>query len=332
MRETPRGLAPAGPQRVIEHLTSVSRSTAEIVPVALTTAEGVPVEPVDSSDAGPQLWLSIAAAIDRQLDDLDAVIVLHGTDTLAYSAAATAFLLHGLDAPVVFTCSQRPLDFPGSDAVQNLADALALSLFAAVRERHDEVLVVAGGQVLRGTRVTKVEIDDPVLFASPNQAPVGWVAPRGVVLDAGRERAAGPRRAGTSVERRVALVHFFPGISGVAVERQLTDVRGAVLVTFGAGNVPTDPQVLGALRRAADAGTALLSTSQVARGSVDHHRYAAGAVLADIGVVGGGDMTLEAALTKMAVVLGEHDGVAAARLLASDLRGEMTAASSDPQW
>jgi L-asparaginase len=173
MRVDEGPLAPGAPGPLVDHLTEVGRAAGVAIDILeLAGPDGVPLGPTDSSDAGPDTWVAIAHTIVTHRDAVDAFVVLHGTDTLAYSASATSFLLEDLDRPVVFTGSQHPLAEPGSDAPRNVADAVAVAVVGArADDRLAEVVVVFGGHVLRGNRVVKTSLASSLAFTSPNHTP-----------------------------------------------------------------------------------------------------------------------------------------------------------------
>lgn len=293
-------------------------------------------ELLDSSDVLPSDWQRIADRVAAAFAGgagrpaADGVVVLHGTDTMAYSASALAFLLAGLPGPVVLTGSQLPLVEVRSDGRENLITSLLL----AATPGWAEVAVYLGGGLLRGCRTTKVSTHGFDAFASPNLPPLAEV---GVDVVWRRELvrppAKGPLRVGRLADVAVVALRLFPGITADTLRNVLRDpVRGLVLETFGSGNAPTrDPELLAALRSATDRGVVVVNVSQCLRGSVRMDTYAAGRTLAGAGVVAGGDLTAEAALTKLIVLLSEgRPPAAVAAAMASDLAGELTAPGTAP--
>lgn len=297
---------------------------------------------LDSSDMRPSDWQAIAdrvaVAFGGSADPsgtgassidgapvapaYDGVVVLHGTDTMAYSASALSFLLHGLPGPVVLTGSQLPLVEVRSDGRENLITSLML----AAEPGWNEVGVVLGGALLRGNRTTKVSTDGFDAFASPNLPPLAEV---GVELSWRRELLLPPSQGPLTVHRLrdvdVVALRLFPGITGETLRNVLRDpVRGLVLETYGSGNAPSrDPALRAALSEAVQRGVVVVAVSQCLRGGVRMGAYAAGRWLSEVGVVSGGDMTAEAALAKLLVLLSSDMPAAeVATAMAADLCGE----------
>ena len=290
--------------------------------------------PIDSSDITPDDWLELADLITRHYDTYDGFVVLHGTDTMAYSASALSFLLEGLAKPVIFTGAQVPVGRARTDARENLLSALEI---AALRTPAGQPLVTEVSlffhrQLLRGNRSKKVESNFFDAFKSENY-PV--LIRAGVALEINSDALApaptGPFRAHTALDARVAVVKLFPGISEAVLRAvlDLPDLRGVVLETYGSGNAPSVPWFLQALRRTVARGVLVLNVSQCDEGHVDQTRYATGIGLAEVGVLGGEDITTEAAVAKLMFVLGQcpTDSAAAGRLLTQNLRGEISRAS-----
>lgn len=323
MRRGASGYEPAA-----GHLESLLADMPQLRSAQLPATESYEFEPLlDSADMSPRDWVAIAQLIERRYDEFDGFVVLHGTDTLAYTSSALSFLLDGLSKPVVVTGSQLPLEVLRSDATENLLGAL---LLAAADDLH-EVVVCFGRAVMRGNRVTKVSSTGFDAFESPNEQ---LIAKLGVVIEAGpaprRGPQAGPLRTARLNEVSVAALRLFPGIRAGLVENVLRPpLAGLVLETFGSGNAPSrDEELLRALSEASERGVVIVNTTQCLRGGVDMSGYATGSALARAGVVSGGDMTQEAALTKLIWLLGQGLGAQEARsLVRADLRGELTDAA-----
>jgi L-asparaginase len=284
---------------------------------------------LDSADIGPGDWLHIARAIADRYDEYDGFVVLHGTDTMAYTASGLAFMFEALAKPVILTGSQIPLCEVRSDARENLISALLI----AARHRIPEVCLYFGGHLLRGCRAKKVNAEGFDAFASPNFPPLGKVgldirvderllrpAPAPGTLLAVHELAPG------GVLPTVGALRLFPGISGRLLRDVLPRLQGLVLEAYGLGNGPSrDPEFLAALRAASDRGVVIVDCSQCLRGRVDLAGYATGRALAEAGVVSGYDMTAEAALAKLYYLLSQGLPPDAVRQrIREDLRGELS--------
>ncbi len=297
------------------------------LPVALTLATFP--HPIDSSAMGPSDWLDIADAIIEHAPGQAGVVVLHGTDTMAYTASALSFLLEGLDIPIVVTGAQRPVTELRSDGRENLVTALAI---AAGHLRGatlvPEVTIFFADVLLRGNRAVKAHADSYRGFASPNHPPL---ATAGVSIDFEsslvRPPGAGPIRRSGGISDAVTALRLHPGIDGHVLGSVLArpGLRGLVLEAYGAGNGPTESWFLDPLRAAVDRGVTVVVTTQCRAGSVVGGRYAGGSALIATGAISGGDMTFEAALTKLMVLSDRHGPDDVRRLMQEDLAGELTA-------
>ncbi|WP_045686972.1 asparaginase [Hymenobacter sp. AT01-02] len=287
--------------------------------------------PIDSSNITVADWLALAAYIQESYTRYDGFVVLHGTDTMAYSAAAMSFLLENLSKTVVFTGAQVPVGRIRTDARRNIVTAMEL---AAARHpvagtvRVPEVCIFFNDLLIRGNRAKKVESQQYDAFRSENYPPL---ARAGIELIFNDEQIrllpAAPLRVHTHLDDRVSVLRLFPGITERMVRAQLEvdDLRGCVLETYGSGNAPTAPWFLQCLRDATQRGVHLLNVSQCEEGRVMQGRYETSAHLSEIGVLGGDDITVEAAVAKLMFVLGlNQNHTVTRRLLTQDLRGEIT--------
>lgn len=278
---------------------------------------------LDSANMRPSDWSAIAADIGRNYDSYDGFIVIHGTDTMAYTASALAFQLEGLRKPVVLTGSQIPLCEVRNDARENLVT----SLIVASRFSIPEVCLCFGTHLYRGCRSTKVDADGFDAFDSPNYPPLGDV---GVDIDIHwrrvREPAGTPFRVHEIGDPVVGALRLFPGITSQLVRNVLQPpIQGLVLEAYGVGNAPDDPELVATIREASERGVVIVDCTQCLSGSVSLGDYATGSALARAGVVSGFDLTAEAALTKLAFLFSQGHGPDDVReLMQVDLRGELT--------
>lgn len=319
MRRGPHGYEPAAGflERQMERLPVLSRP--DMPRYRINEYEPL----LDSANMSPSDWVKLGRDIQRQYDRYDGFIVLHGTDTMAYSAAALSFMFDNLGKPIIFTGSQIPLFEVRTDARENLITSLLLAADHAI----PEVCLFVGHQLLRANRTTKVSADRFLAFSSPNYPPLGEA---GVELRIARERLLRPPRGPFELREvgaaQVADLRIFPGITPEALHSFLgPPLQGAVLHTYGAGNAPDRRELLTVLRQASERGVVLVNCTQCLEGSVNMADYATGNALRRVGVVSGYDMTPEAALTKLYYLLSlglEPEEVR--RRMQRNLRGELT--------
>jgi L-asparaginase len=296
------------------------------LPLALTVATFS--DPIDSSAMGVSNWLDIADAVIDHAPGHAGVVVLHGTDTMAYTASALSFLLEGIDIPIVLTGAQRPVTELRSDGRENLVTALAIaSQHLRGATLVPEVTIFFADVLLRGNRAVKVHADSYRGFATPNYPPL---ATAGVSIDFEptlvRSPGVGPVRRSGGLSDAVTGLRLHPGMDGHVLGAVLgrRGLRGLVLEAYGAGNGPTDSWFLDPLRAAVDRGVTVVVTTQCRAGSVVGGLYATSSALLATGAVPGGDMTFEAALTKLMVLTDRHGPDDVRRLMQEDLAGELT--------
>ncbi len=274
---------------------------------------------MDSANMQPSDWLTLAREVHRELPRYDGIVVVHGTDTMAYTASALALLLGSLPKPVVFTGSQKPLVDIRTDARQNLVDAALVATLAV-----PEVSIVFHSRALRGARATKKDAWGFDAFDSPQLAPL-------VELGLDVEIAPHVRPAGElapfddRLEPRVLAVRVFPGLDPSFLRGALfAGVKGLVLEGYGTGNVPRS--LLPALEEARARNVPVVVVSQCLRGFVDLGVYEGGVMAAEIGAISAKDMTVEAAVAKLMIGLGRFGpGEALRRYFASSAVGERDA-------
>jgi L-asparaginase len=282
---------------------------------------------LDSANMTPAGWLRIARDIADNYDAFDGFVVLHGTDTMAYTASALAFLLEGLAKPVILTGSQIPLCEVRNDARLNLITSLQVAGGANIPP-IPEVCVCFGSRLLRGCRVVKVSADGLEAFDSPNFPALGSC---GVEIHVDWKLVRPPSGLGLIVrdlgEPYVAAMRVFPGIrAGVMANILQPPLQGLVLETYGVGNIPDrDPALLEALQAAADRGVVIVNCTQCLAGTVDMGGYATGSGLQKAGAISGRDMSAEAALAKLyyLLALGLSCDVVKEQMQ-RDLKGELT--------
>lgn len=282
-------------------------------------------QPIDSANLQPAQWTAIAARLNARWEDYRGFVVLHGTDTMAWTASALSFMLRGADRPVILTGAQIPLVEPRSDARANLETALIL----AARLASGEVGLFFGRQLLRGNRSIKSSSTAFDAFASPN-APALADAGIDLCIHTQHLLPIGTRdfQFPSLDSRAVSVLVVHPGLSASQVDALTNDpaLRGLILCSYGVGNLPdAEPGLLDALARAITRGVVVVNRTQCAHGSVAQSAYATGAALQRIGVVPASDMTLEAAFAKLHVLLATYADPAQVRLrFAEALCGEMS--------
>ena len=287
---------------------------------------------LDSSDVDPKSWVRMAQMVYDRYEDYDGFVILHGTDTMSYSASALSFMLENLAKPVVFTGSQLPVGVLRSDAKENLLTAIEI---AAAKDEDGnaivpEVTIYFEDRLFRANRTTKRNAEHFSAFNSYNYPAL---AKAGVHITyqphlVHYSDLNQPLRLHTSFDCNVAVLKLFPGIQQPVVRALLRTrgLRGVVLETFGAGNAPTDKWLYRELKAAVDRGIIIVNKTQCNTGSVEMGLYAVSLNLMKAGVLSGYDITTEALLTKMMLLFGEHgeDIETVRAMLGKDLCGEIT--------
>ena len=306
----------------------------EYMPEIKQTGIRVKSEPflplIDSSDVDPSAWERMALLIEENYEDFDGFVVLHGTDTMAYSASALSFMLENLSKPVIFTGAQLPIGMMRSDAKENLLTAIEI---ASAKENGQpivpEVCIFFEDTLFRGNRTTKKNAEHFSAFNSYNYPPL---AKAGVHIKYFRSSihypAAGTKlRVRTHIDQNIAILKLFPGITEHTVNAilQIPGLKAVVLESFGAGNAPRKMWFYNALKDATDRGILIVNKSQCSTGSVEMGRYETSLNLMSAGVISGYDCTTEAIVTKLMYLLGECDSQDAIKQqLSISMCGEMT--------
>lgn len=280
---------------------------------------------IDSSNVQPEFWIALAEVVQKNYDKYDGFIILHGTDTMAYTASALSFLLENLGKPVILTGSQLPLGVIRTDAKRNLITSIQL---AASETIVPEVCIYFNSRLFRGNRCEKYTSSKFDAFESYNYPALAEVGVHLVYNDAAQlKRPKKKLKVHKQFDTNIALIKLFPGIHLEAISAMLMTpgLRAVVLETFGSGNASTQPDFILLLKNAIDRGIVILNVSQCSGGAVEQGKYETSIHLKEIGVQSGYDMTTESALTKLMFLLGRHKENAAVRKeLGRDLRGEVS--------
>lgn len=287
---------------------------------------------IDSSDVQPAFWVKLTSLIRDNYEKYDGFVVLHGTDTMSFTASALSFMFENLAKPVVLTGSQLPIGMLRTDGKENLISSIEIAS-AVGPDGHPmvpEVCIYFESQLYRGNRTTKYNAENFRAFRSANYpvlADVGIHIKYNTSLIRYPLDWNAPLHVSQNLDTNVAVLKIFPGITPAVVDAVLNmeGLRGVVLETFGSGNAPTAEWFVGRIKDAVRRGLVVLNVTQCHAGKVDMDAYATGVALKQEGVLSGYDSTTEAALTKMFFVFGQSSSdEKVKKLLQSNLRGEIT--------
>ena len=287
--------------------------------------------PIDSSDMTPARWTELSHVISDRYEDFDGFVVLHGTDTMAYTASALSYMLENLTKPVIFTGSQLPIGMLRTDGKENLITSIEMAA-AKDDDGHalvPEVGIYFNGRLLRGNRTTKQSADEFNAFESFNYP---HLADAGVEILYHHDRILQPQwqkpmTPHFRLDNNVIIFSLFPGIREDLVRHIIAtpNLRSIVMRTFGSGNAPQRPWVMQALREATLRGKIVINISQCMQGRVQMGRYDTGYQLQEAGVISGFDSTVESAVTKLMFLQSHYDDPEPIRqLMTQSIRGEIT--------
>ena len=278
---------------------------------------------IDSANVSPEIWHTLAIDIKKRYHDFDGFLILHGTDTMSYTASALSFVFENLSKPVIITGSQIPLSQLRTDARINLLNALYIAAYHPI----NEVCLFFNNRLFRGNRTTKQYADGFDAFVSPNYP---------ALLEAGIEikniagtqhKIINTRLNLTEIKSQsIAILHIFPGLDWTILESVLTSqLQALVLLTYGVGNAQQDERLLSILKAATDRGILIVNCSQCLKGSVNMEGYATGHALSEAGVISGLDMTTETVISKLYYLLSQDlPSKVIKELFSVNLRGELS--------
>ena len=327
MKEDPviRALRPFDFSQILEEVPELGKFACRI--------DSYTFDPlIDSSDVEPSLWVALAGLIEEKYEDYDGFVILHGTDTMAYSASALSFMIEGLTKPVIFTGSQLPIGTPRTDGKENLISSVEIAA-AKDTEGHalvPEVCICFDNVLIRGNRATKINSDNFRAFRSENLPPL---AEAGISIRYNTSLIFKPSDwekppvFHKHPDTRVSILKIHPGITPAVVRNILCGEgpRAVIIETYGAGNAPSKEWFLSIVKEASESGKILLNITQCSAGSVNMDIYATGKSLKEAGVINGYDSTTESALGKLFFLLGEsQDNEFVKTRLEQNLRGEIS--------
>ena len=291
--------------------------------------EGISLKkPIDSAELTPAVWKELVEIIEKNYSSFDGFVILHGTDTMAYTASALSFMIQGLNKPIILTGSQLPLGRLRTDGRENFITAIEI---ASKRKNNEplvqEVAICFGERLMRGNRSWKANTEIFDAFDSPNYGNLATIGTHIIFNENSLFRSKKPLVFSKEMTEGVGVLKLYPGILPSSIEYALArpNMKVCIIESFGAGNVPRNEEFLQVFKRAIDRGVSIINISQCKRGRVDERLYKTGQAFAEAGAIFGYDMTFEAAITKSIYLLAQGlNGIAFREALLEDVAGELS--------
>lgn len=290
--------------KLIKHIPEIKHLNCEIESVSFD-------EPIDSSNMNVSRWIQLAELIENNYNEFDGFVILHGSDTMSYTASVISFMFENLSKPIIFTGSQLPIGDLRTDAKENLITSIEIA--STVKNGEPiirEVCLYFEYKLYRGNRTTKINAEHFEAFESPNFPPL---CESGVHLKFNkhlliRPDLRRPLKVRKNFDHNIIILKMFPGITKNIVQSILAvdGLKGVILETYGSGNAPNDNWFLDLLKQATDKGVYIVNVSQCAGGYVTMGKYETSIGLEELGIISGKDMTTETALAKLMYMLGEN--------------------------
>jgi L-asparaginase len=291
--------------------------------------EGVSLKkPIDSAELTPAVWKELVEIIESNYSAFDGFVILHGTDTMAYTASALSFMIQGLKKPIILTGSQLPLGRLRTDGRENFITAIEI---ASTRKNNEplvqEVAICFGERLMRGNRSWKANTEIFDAFDSPNYGNLATIGTHIIFNEQSLFRSKKPLTFTKEMTEGVGVLKLYPGILPSSIEYALArpNLKVCIIESFGAGNVPRDEGFLEVFEKAIQQGISIINISQCKRGRVDERLYKTGQAFSEAGAIFGYDMTFEAAITKSMYLLAQGlEGVAFREALLENIAGELS--------
>ena len=311
-------------KNLLNHIPEISQLDCRVESISLE-------EPIDSSNMNPEKWIHLAEIIESNYDEFDGFVVLHGSDTMSYTASVISFMFENLDKPIIFTGSQLPIGDLRTDAKENLITSIQI---AATNKNGvptvAEVCLYFEYKLYRGNRTTKINAEHFQAFTSPNFPPL---CESGVHLKFNTDLLLKPNGHKLTIRKKlddnILVLKIFPGIRKEVMESILNieNLKGVILETYGAGNAPSEDWFIELLNKALHKNILIINVTQCAAGKVIMGKYETSIQLEKLGVISGNDITTESAIAKMMYLLGENIPKNSFKtLFETSLRGEITMA------